>query len=165
MKKQNILKTAIIISFSLYVVLLIWIIVFKFRLDVHSLKYIRYINLVPFKNNGYVNGLRETFINIVLFIPLGMYLNYFFKNNRFLNLGISILTSFSFEFFQYILHIGVSDITDVIMNTLGGFIGIAIIYFSFFITDKVKNLKFLNKLIEYILVFIPIVLFITLFLI
>ena len=97
--------------------LLIWIIVFKFRMDIFSLKYIRSINLVPFKNNGYVNGIRETFINIVLFVPLGMYLKYFFRNSKFLNLEIIILTSFCFEVFQYILRIGVSDITDIIYST------------------------------------------------
>ena len=161
MKKLNILKVSIIISFSLYMLLLIWIIVFKFRVDISSLKYIRSINLVPFKSNGYVNGMRETFINIVLFIPFGMYLKYLFRNRKFLNLWIIILTSFCFEVFQYILHIGVSDITDIIMNTLGGFVGIILVYFTFLVSKK-KNIEYLNKIVENVLIFIPLIVFITL---
>lgn len=77
MKKQNNLsKTIISLSFIIYLLLLTWIIVFKFRLDITSLKYIRSINLIPFKANPIVNGMRETMINLLLFVPLGMYLKF-----------------------------------------------------------------------------------------
>ncbi len=152
-------KFSIKIFFILYILLLIWIIVFKFRLNISSIKSIRSINLIPFKTNTLVNGIKETIINFLLFIPFGMYLKYFFKNHTFFNIVIIILTSFIFEVLQYVLHIGVSDITDIIMNTFGGLIGIILINIMFSLT---KRLNLFNKLIDYILIFIPIIMLLIL---
>ena len=152
-------KFSIKIFFILYILLLIWIIVFKFRLNISSIKSIRSINLLPFKTNTLVNGIKETIINFLLFIPFGMYLKYFFKNHTFFNIVIIILTSFIFEVLQYVLHIGVSDITDIIMNTFGGLIGIILINIMFSLT---KRLNLFNKLIDYILIFIPIIMLLIL---
>ena len=87
------LRTMIKVSLIVYILLLTWIIVFKFRLRIADLRYIRSINLIPFKSNGTVNGMRETFINIMLFIPFGMYLEYLFRGRRFLNITIIALIS------------------------------------------------------------------------
>lgn len=165
MKKQNSLsKTMISLSFVIYLLLLTWIIVFKFRLDITSLKYIRSINLIPFKANPIVSGMKETLINLLLFIPLGMHLKFIFKSNKFLNVVIIIFLSLSFESLQYILHIGVSDITDIIMNTLGGIIGMILISILFNLFSRKLNSNILNKLLELLLIAIPILMFITLFL-
>lgn len=148
-------------SFMLFLILLIWIIVFKFRLDFSSLKYIRSINLIPFKANGVVNGMKETIINLLLFVPLGMYLQYFLKNKK-VKIIIIVLISFCFEAIQYILHIGVSDITDIIMNTVGGIIGI---YLMLVIYQFLA--KFINKIdafLGYISILIPILMLGMLFL-
>ena len=56
-KSKEILKTIVKISLALYILLLTWIIVFKYRIDITSLKYIRSINLIPFKTNGAINGI------------------------------------------------------------------------------------------------------------
>lgn len=162
MKKQNNLsKTMISVAFVIYLLLLTWIIVFKFRLDITSLKYIRSINLIPFKANPIVNGMRETLINLLLFVPLGMYLKFIFKSNKFSNVSIIIFLSLSFESLQYIFHIGVSDITDIIMNTLGGIVGMILIS----ICSKKLNSKILNRSLELFLIAIPILMLISLFLI
>ena len=92
-RKNTKSKNLIIIAFTLYVLLLTWIIVFKFRLNLSDLKSIRTINLIPFKANGVVNGMRETVINVVLFIPLGMYLKYLLKDRKFLSIVIISSTS------------------------------------------------------------------------
>ena len=63
--KTNRKDLLIKISFILYIVLLTWIIVFKFRLNINDLKYIRSINLIPFKANNIVNGLKETIIKCI----------------------------------------------------------------------------------------------------
>ena len=160
--KKKLEKIIVKISFIMYILLLIWIIVFKFRLDITSLKYIRSINLIPFKNNGFVNGIREPMLNLLLFIPLGMYLKYFGKKYNFLNSGIIILTSFIFEVLEFILHIGVSDITDIIMNILGGLVGMFLMDIVLFKVTKKGTI--LDKLIEYILIFIPVLMFLALFL-
>lgn len=164
MKKQNNLsKTIISLSFAIYLLLLTWIIVFKFHLDITSLKYIRSINLIPFKANPIVNGMRETLINLLLFVPLGMYLKFIFKNNKFSSVSIIILLTIGFEILQYILHIGVSDITDIIMNTLGGIIGIILISVFFNLLSKETNSKILNRLLELLLIIIPILMFVSLY--
>lgn len=163
MSRKNIKsKNLIIIAFTLYVLLLTWIIVFKFRLNLSDLKYIRTINLIPFKANGVVNGMRETVINVVLFIPLGMYLKYLLKDRKFLSIVIISSTSLLFEILQYIFHIGVSDITDIIMNTIGGIIGM-ILMVTLLLIAKKNNV--LNKILDYILIFLPLLMFLGLFII
>lgn len=146
-KKNNLLNWLVKISFVLYFFLLTWIIVFKFRLDITTLRYLRSINLIPFKENE----LKEIFINIFLFIPYGMYLRELTKKKS-LTVGIIILTSFIFEVLQYILHIGISDITDVMMNTLGGMVGILLISI---LEKKRENSKGLDNSIKYLLSIIP----------
>lgn len=163
-KKKDISKVIVIISLILYLLLLTWIIVFKFRLNFSSLKYIRSINLIPFKANGVVNGIKETLINLVLFIPLGMYLQFIIRKKKNLKLPIVIIISIIYEILQYVLHIGVSDITDVIMNSLGGIIGMTIMFIFYTLLVKKIDTNRLDKVIGYLSLIIPIVIFGTLFL-
>ena len=154
--KNNLLNWLVKISFVLYFFLLTWIIVFKFRLDITTLRYLRSINLIPFKENE----LKEIFINIFLFIPYGMYLGELTEKKS-LTVGMIILTSFIFELLQYILHIGISDITDIMMNTLGGIIGIL---FISILKHKISNNKVFNHSIKYLLSIIPFLMILLLFL-
>lgn len=63
--------------------------------------------------------------NIVLFFPLGIYLQMFKKDKRiFTSLIIVFLSTVAVEAIQYALGLGHCDIDDVILNLLGGFIGI-----------------------------------------
>lgn len=155
-QKNNLLNQMIRISFVLYIFLLTWIIVFKFRIDIRNLRYLRTINLIPFKENA----LKEILINIFLFISYGMYLRELTKKKS-LTVGIIILTSFIFEVLQYILHIGISDITDVMMNTLGGIVGILLISI---LEKKRENSKGLDNSIKYLLSIIPFIMIFLLFL-
>lgn len=152
------------ISFILYIVLLTWIIVFKFRLNINDLKYIRNINLIPFKANNIVNGLKETIINLVLFIPLGMYLKYILKDKKLISILIITGTSLLYEITQYILHIGVSDITDIIMNTLGGVIGIILVSITLLINSKTKR-NIIKNILEILLISLPFIMLLLLFVI
>ena len=72
-----------------------------------------------------------------------------------------VLTSFLFELLQYILHIGISDITDIMMNTLGGIIGIL---FISILEKKIESSKILDNSIKYLLSIIPILMLLLLFL-
>ena len=154
--KNNLLNQMVKISFILYLFLLTWIIVFKFRLDITGLRYLRAINFIPFKENE----LKEILINIFLFIPYGMYLGEL-TEKKYLTVGMIILTSTLFEVLQYILHIGISDITDVMMNTLGGIIGIL---FISILKEKIGNSKGFNHSIKYLLSIIPFLMILLLFL-
>lgn len=62
--------------------------------------------------------------NLVLFIPLGIIINYYSKKANYKkSLLYGALLSISFEIIQYIFAIGTSDINDVIMNSCGALIG------------------------------------------
>lgn len=159
------LKIMLKISLVIYVLLLTWIIVFKFRLKLDDLKYIRSVNIIPFKSNGMVNGIREIFVNLVLFIPFGMYLEYLFKNKKISNIVIIILTSLCYEVLQYILHIGVSDITDIIMNTFGGVIGMILVYIYLTVSTKILKQQSFQRLLEILLIIIPVLIILMIFII
>lgn len=124
MKKNTWIKILSII----YVLILTWIIVFKMGFN---FPYIRNINLIPFKESVIINGkvdFDEIINNCIVFIPLGIYMGMQDRKNNFLIKLFPIFgLSLGFEIIQFIFHIGASDITDVIMNTLGGAIGIGII--------------------------------------
>jgi glycopeptide antibiotics resistance protein len=63
--------------------------------------------------------------NIAVFIPFGIYLPLFKKDKRVLtNRLIILLVSLSVEIIQGLLDIGVTDIDDIILNCMGGWIGI-----------------------------------------
>lgn len=66
--------------------------------------------------------------NVVMFVPLPLVLYVVFKIKSLrLVLLIGFLTSLSIETIQYVLNIGVSDMDDLIFNTLGTLIGVMII--------------------------------------
>lgn len=118
------------ILLGIYIILLTWIIVFKMQLS-WNFPYIRSINLIPFAESVIVNGkiyFGEIINNLIVFIPVGLYIGMLEKNKKFDKKVIPIfILTLIFETLQFILHIGATDITDVIMNTLGGIVGIIII--------------------------------------
>lgn len=113
-----------------YLMALTWIILFKLQFSVADLPHLRSINLVPFMGSVIVNGkvdFTEIINNIVAFIPFGILLSTLWEEKSIIKRILPIfLTSLSFEILQFIFSIGASDITDLIMNTIGGIIGICI---------------------------------------
>ena len=96
----------------------------------------RYLNLVPVKNtiNGYsqisstVNGTYNFYSNllgnIVLFMPLSFILVLVFRINKISTvLFWGVLLSIVIEIMQFVFEVGVADIDDIILNTLGTVIG------------------------------------------
>jgi len=124
--KQNAL---IIALFAAYFLLLIGIILFK--LPFYSpVADERAINLIPLLGSFDENGvlvLREIVYNILLFVPLGVYICMIKSDGSFRKRVVPIVgLSLAFEIIQFIFALGRSDITDVIGNTLGGIIGIGV---------------------------------------
>ena len=118
--------------FAVYCLALIWIIVFKFQLSLDTLPSQRSINLMPFYPGS--NGRTSSFINDILynmlvFIPYGIYICMLKRGWPFIKKVLPILlTSLVFEVVQYAFGIGASDVNDLLLNTLGGIIGIGIYY-------------------------------------
>lgn len=95
----------------------------------------RSINLIPFHSimeyisSGSANIRKFAFSNVVgnieIFIPLGVYLSLLKKDKRVItNLLFIFLVSLFVEVIQGLLGIGAADIDDIILNCLGGLIGI-----------------------------------------
>ncbi|NLJ91124.1 MAG: VanZ family protein [Clostridiales bacterium] len=135
--------------YIIYLIALFWIIVFKFDVPFSNMGYLRSINLIPFKSSLIINGkidYSEMIMNIVIFMPLGIYSGILFKKwNNSRKIFLFFLISFICEAFQFILGIGASDITDIINNTLGGVTGL-LIYKGIIIIFKDSNKahKFIN---------------------
>lgn len=147
-KKQKIMS---LIVCGIYMFLLIWLILFKFNFNFNltELDRIRNINLIPFKESIVVNGrlgIKEIVYNILVFVPLGVYVSIIFYKCSF---GKKILPalcmSILFETIQFVFAIGASDITDVIGNTLGGIMGI-VCYMLFNKIFKNKSITVINVL-------------------
>jgi len=85
----------------------------------NTLRELRYLNEI-----GRFNYFSNIFGNILLFFPLPVILKMYLKFYKFSTvILISILLSISIETLQYIFRVGVADIDDVILNTLGACIG------------------------------------------
>ena len=144
MKNEKKITVALLI---VYLLILSWIILFKLQFSL--LDHIRQINLIPFGGSVIANGkidFDEIINNAIVFIPVGAYFSLLFKNKSVLKAIGSVLgISFVYEIIQFIFAIGASDITDLISNTLGGIIGIALVYvLSIVLKDKTH--KILNRI-------------------
>lgn len=132
MNKKKIINSLFIMGFVFYTIFILSIIVFKYvsplELFSSDREFSRTLNLIPFSEvlNGNFDKL-DIVGNIILFVPLGIYINILIKDTKISkSIFIIAMISFVFEFSQYIFGIGASDITDIITNTTGGIIGIGI---------------------------------------
>lgn len=149
MKRHQKLMTKIL--FIVYLILLAWIILMKTEFSFDQIYRMRSTNFVPFEGTAVYNNqlhYQEIYLNILIFIPFGIYLSMLKPGWSFIQKAIPIfLVSLSFESLQYIFSIGATDITDLLGNTLGGVIGI-LFYFLVhnFLKCKVKTNRFMNIL-------------------
>lgn len=132
---------------ALYLVILIWLVLFK--LDYNILSVFNYhhrsLNLIPFAAPSNVNGsFVEMIENVIIFIPFGLLLNVNFKKAGFLpKFAFILVFSITVELIQFIFAIGATDITDVITNTVGGFLGLKL----YGLCNKYINNKKLDRVI------------------
>ncbi len=155
MKKQEQIKTGFLyVIFICYILLLfkilLWSRVSILELFDNQRTLFSSINLIPFHSiNQYISGSSDTIRrlafgnvigNIVIFIPLGIYLPLFKKDKRVLvSLLFIFIVSLVVEILQGLLGMGVSDIDDIILNSLGGWIGIlGYKFFVLILRDEIK---------------------------
>lgn len=135
--------------FIVYMSVLIWIILLKMQFSLNGLPHFRGLNMVPFAGSVIKNNqldYNEISMNILIFIPFGLYLSMLKINWTFWKKVIPIAgVSLLFELLQFLFAIGGTDITDLIGNTLGGVVGIGL-YIVFFKILKEKTNKILNIL-------------------
>ena len=114
--------------FVVYLVLLVWTVLWK--LDVPWVGGDTAIKLVPFVPTGEAgpSAPAEVVVNLVLFIPFGVYLGVLAPARRWWTAAVAVAgTSLVLEVAQYVLAVGRSDTTDVIVNTGGGLAGLGLL--------------------------------------
>lgn len=122
-------NTLTLVLFAIYLLALTWLILFKLQFSIPS-NVDRMINLIPFLGSFNDKGairFSEIRVNILVFIPLGIYIYMLKAKLPFVKkvLAIFVLT-LAFEITQFVFAIGRSDITDVLSNAFGGVIGLGI---------------------------------------
>lgn len=109
---------------AVYILTLLWLVLFKFSFDLSSIvldHQDRGLNLIPFLSSD----LRELIDNFAVFIPFGLFLSVNLKRIKlWWKLAVIFIFSITVEIIQFILAIGVTDITDVLTNISGGLLGL-----------------------------------------
>ncbi|WP_314059253.1 VanZ family protein [uncultured Vagococcus sp.] len=102
----------------------------------------RRVNLEPFY---FMNDLTDINVvgNLLLFIPLGMYLRILLKR-KWTGLFLMFVLSVGFEATQFIFNIGALDVDDVILNVTGGLFGMIVMgILSLFLKNKERLKTFM----------------------
>ena len=129
------------VIFIIYCTILVWVVIFKtsFSFDDFFITSERSINLIPFNFilNASKAHIRETLLNLLVFIPFGLYLRMINRSTKHTIL-YGIVISLIFELVQFIFATGICDITDLITNSLGELSGssIYIILLKVFRTEE-----------------------------
>lgn len=160
LKRNKSLNTLFLsIIFIIYLILMCKILFFKYvtisEIFSNERELIRTVNLIPFYSIlKYHNGVGlknpiaflNVFGNILIFIPYGVFLEMFkykFKFNSKKVFSMIFITSLAIEAIQFLLGIGISDVDDIILNTVGGFIGIVsykLLFYLFKDKEKIKEI-------------------------
>ncbi len=86
----------------------------------------RYMNGTKFLNNI---AILNVIGNVLIFIPLGTFIMLYRKEKKALKTVLNIfVSSVLVEVIQFIFALGVTDIDDVMLNTLGGLLGVLFYY-------------------------------------
>ncbi len=148
----NFLFTIIVI---VYILMLSKILFFKFisPLELFSTnrETLRSLSLVPLDSiRLYMNGrnfasplaVLNVIGNILIFIPLGTFLMVYSKEKSVVYITVTtLLTSVAVEIIQYIFALGVTDIDDIILNTIGGLTGVFLYQILKIIFKSDKRIK------------------------
>lgn len=172
-KYRDLSKLYLAVTFALFILILLWIVVFKANRPITPIRIARTkamtllerfeLGNYPFKNlfvdaEGHVfSRAKEHFLNILIFLPFGFLLPFFIKKKKVLITSIVFITfTIGFELFQLFTGIGGFDVTDLMTNTLGGFLGLWLYKVAFSkISDHVINrMSFVVNII-----FVPVAVF------
>ncbi|MFQ9036045.1 VanZ like family protein [Hungatella hathewayi] len=116
---HNIKKTAAYIIFILYLTAMCFLVGFP---SVTGIKIGWSYNFIPFY--GMLNDITNSYLNILLFIPLGIFVPCLWPEYRSMmkTVGLGLMTSLGIEILQ-IFTFRATDINDVITNVAGTMIG------------------------------------------
>lgn len=119
-KRFNLKEELILMFFLIYLFVLAKIVTYSIN-EYGMNNYIPFKEITRYKINSNL-FIQNIVGNIILFVPIGMFLKYYLKLNFLYMLIVVIIYSFSIESTQLLIG-RVFDIDDIILNVLGAFIG------------------------------------------
>ncbi len=114
--------------FVVYLVLLGWVVLWK--LEVPWVGQQRVVKLVPFAATAEAGPSTslDVWANLLLFIPFGLYLGLLAPSwSWWRSAAVMASASLGLEVTQYVLGVGSTDATDVLVNTVGGLVGLGLV--------------------------------------
>ncbi len=172
-ENEKVNKKLLIALTVIYIILLIWVIVFKCnyneglhietnrsmtlleRLEYKKVPFEKFIEAVK---DGGILALVEIialFFNVICFLPFGGFLR-FFTDKKWLIVVCSALFSLGVEVFQLFSCWGGPDYIDIISNTLGALFGI---FIYDFVRPKISG-ELINKIAKWAVgIFTPVAIF------
>lgn len=153
-KKKNKLRTVCLVLFMIYIVAMVYFLIFSDQFGREPYETMRY-NLEPFLEIKRFIRYRELLTtesvmlnlvgNVVAFMPFGMLIRW--VRNKKTSVFVAFLYSLAFtlciEWVQLVTKLGVFDVDDIIMNTLGGVLGY-IVYWILACIDR-RRKKHVSK--------------------
>ncbi len=127
------IRIGLSLLFVVWLVLLVWLVLWKFHLPYIGDDDERAIKLMPFAAAGEFGASApwEVLANLLLFAPLGVYLTLLAPTWR--RSTIALLAagaSLGLEVAEYVIAVGRSDLTDVVVNTAGALVGSGLVAFA-----------------------------------
>lgn len=136
-RKKALVNILLYVVFAFYIVLLV-LILFRQHHTTRSVNFIPLRSILAFLTgrdlatgstaySEFIQGLALSNIlgNIVIFIPLGVYVTLFNKDKSvWKNTLWVVLVSVAVEAVQFACKLGIGDIDDVLLNGLGGLLGV-----------------------------------------
>ncbi|GLU88666.1 hypothetical protein Agsp01_09210 [Agromyces sp. NBRC 114283] len=115
------------VLFGVYLVLLVWLVLWKLQLPWEAFPVQRSLKLVPFvAAEGYgASAVREVAGNVAVFVPFGFGFALLRPGWAWWRIAsLAAAVSASLELAQFALAVGSTDATDVITNTAGAAAGV-----------------------------------------
>lgn len=149
---EDISKVLLWCAFAVYLVLLIWLIGFKCNkswlpelgIEMRKLPFKQRVKYIPFYDmvGHKMCFTLDYFLNIVVYIPFGIYLMFVLKK-KWLSILLIFVSSLIFEISQYFTGFGGCEISDLITNFVGGAMGV-LLYAVWLCKLKPKIVNILN---------------------
>lgn len=134
------------ISFAIYIILLLWVVIFKwtnyFSVTV-SINNFRHLDLASRYDACYewffYYELKDLILNVILFLPLGIFYLLVFKR-KFLVVPLGFILIILLELSQFLTCIGMFNVYDIIGNMTGIIVG----YIFYIVFNKIYIPKVIN---------------------
>lgn len=146
-KKRNWYDWVLLLCLGVYLLVMTWVILFKMAPpgSWFSLAGERSVHLLPFQDWRADNAAivrRDLLDNILVFVPLGILVNALWHEKPLWKRVLpGVGVSLCYEALQFALAIGRSDSTDLLANTLGAVLGIALCQVFWLALKKEERVK------------------------